>query len=51
MPLPPKALEKRTALNQCLYVQEQSLKIIKKDKGFPGGSVVKNLPAYSGDMG
>ena len=36
-----------------MYIKKKKKKkLLKlKNKGFPGGSVVKNLPAHAGDMG
>ena len=37
---------------QTLRMQNQKKKKkLMQDQGFPGGSVVKNLPANAGDMG
>ena len=34
-----------------IYIDREVKKILKASQGFPGGSVVKNLPANAGDKG
>ena len=42
-----------TSLTLCLFVSETEkiMLLLNENQSFPGGSVVKNLPANAGDMG